>query len=140
MATQKLRILVICTGNSCRSVIAEALLNADKSGRFLASSAGSQPVGFVHPEALAALRRHGIDPGTPSSESWDNYANTSFDVLITVCDSAAAETCPVFPGQAKRLHWSTPDPAHVVGDAATVQAAFDDVLRQLKQRIETEFQ
>lgn len=132
------RVLVVCTGNSCRSVMAEALINSLGAGRYIAVSAGSQPAGYVHPKSLETLERHGIDPGHPRSQSWDDYADQPFDYVITVCDSAAAEACPAFPGRFERLHWSTPDPASAAGSDAEVDAAFDDAFRRLKGRIEKE--
>ena len=132
------RVLVLCTGNSCRSVMAEGLINHLGAGRYAACSAGSRPAGYVHPKALETLRRHGIDPGEPRSESWDAYAGESFDYVITVCDSAAAETCPAFPGGFRKLHWSTPDPAHVEGTEAEIDAAFEVAYGMLKERIEKE--
>ena len=130
-----MRVLVVCTGNSCRSVIAEALLNARGQGQIQAHSAGSTPAGFVHPGSLAALDRHDVPYGSPSSQSWDKYAGQSFDVVITVCDSAAAETCPVFHGLARRVHWSTPDPAAATGSQADIDAVFDSVFKQLDAQV-----
>ena len=130
-----MRVLVVCTGNSCRSVIAEALLNARGQGHIQAHSAGSTPAGFVHPGSLAALDRHHVPYGSPSSQSWDEYAGQSFDVVITVCDNAAAETCPVFDGPARRVHWSTPDPAAATGSKADVDSVFDSVFKQLDAQV-----
>lgn len=90
-------VLVICTGNSCRSIMAEALINQLGQGRYKGSSAGSFPKGYVHPKTVVTLKRHGIDPGTPQSKSWDVFADQPFDLVITVCDQAAGETCPFFP-------------------------------------------
>ena len=132
------RVLVLCTGNSCRSVMAEALINRLGEGRYRASSAGSRPAGYVHPKAIETLRRHGMDPGKPVSESWDAYADEAFDYVITVCDSAAAETCPAFPGGYRKLHWSTLDPAKAEGTEAEIDAAFEEAYGMLKERIETE--
>lgn len=129
------RILVLCTGNSCRSIMAEALFNQLGAGHVVAMSAGSQPAGLVHPQALATLQRHGVPFGQPRSKSWDEFAGQQFDVVITVCDAAAAESCPVFLGPAKKLHWSTPDPAKAAGDVASVAAVFDAVFLQLQARI-----
>jgi arsenate reductase len=131
-------VLVVCTGNSCRSIMAEALINHLGGGRYEARSAGSRPAGYVHPKALETLRRHGIDPGAPSSQSWDDYARETFDTVITVCDSAAAETCPAFPGGFERLHWSTPDPAKAVGSEADIDAAFEEAYALLRDRVEKE--
>ncbi|MEE4330292.1 MAG: arsenate reductase ArsC [Wenzhouxiangella sp.] len=132
------RVLVLCTGNSCRSIMAEALVNYLGEGRYVASSAGSRPAGYVHSKALETLRRHGIDPGESRSESWDAYADEPFDYVITVCDSAAAESCPAFPGGFKKLHWSTPDPAKAEGTEAEIDRAFEQAYTMLKERIERE--
>lgn len=130
------RVLVLCTGNSCRSIMAEALFNQLGAGRVAAVSAGSQPAGHVHPQALETLQRHGITPGQPRSKSWDEFAGQSFDLVVTVCDAAAAESCPVFLGAARKLHWSTPDPAKAIGTGQEITAAFDQAFRQLKNHIE----
>jgi len=129
------RVLVLCTGNSCRSIIAEALINQCRGDRFQAFSAGSRPTGVVHPMALQTLRRHGVEPGNPRSQSWDDYAGQAFDYVITVCASAAAEPCPVFPGNAMRLHWDIPDPA--AAEEADVGAAFDTAFEQIRQQLES---
>src|SRR5262245_63685071 len=118
MNSGSLKVLVVCTGNSCRSVMAEALINDLGRNRYRAWSAGSVPVGYVHPKSIETLRRHGIDPGQPRSKSWNEFAKQSFDLVITVCDQAAGETCPLFPGNPKKLHCSTPDPAKVTGSDA----------------------
>jgi len=132
------KVLVICTGNSCRSVMAEALINQLGHGRYQAVSAGSTPTGFVHSKSIATLQRHGIEPGQVHSKSWDLFTNQAFDVVITVCDQAANETCPHFAGANKKLHWSIPDPAKVEGSEKEVNAAFDRVFLLLKKRIESE--
>ena len=137
MPKESTKILVLCTGNSCRSIMAEALLNYMGQGRYHAHSAGSHPTGEVHPKALDTLQRHEIDPGQPHSKSWDTMTNTAFDLIITVCDHAAGESCPTFPGQPKKIHWSIPDPAKATGTQADIQAAFDQVFFLLKERIET---
>ncbi|MEQ9022729.1 MAG: arsenate reductase ArsC [Pseudomonadales bacterium] len=131
-------VLVLCTGNSCRSVMAEALINQLGQGRYRAFSAGSQPAGYVHPKSLETLKRHGIDPGEPKSKSWDNFIDQPLDLVITVCDSAANESCPLFPGNPEKLHWSTPDPAKAEGTEQEVEAAFDQAFNMLKTRIEDE--
>jgi arsenate reductase (thioredoxin) len=130
------KILFLCTGNSCRSVMAEALINHLGLGRYNASSAGSSPAGGVHPKTIETLKRHGIDPGAPQSKSWNIFANECFDRVITVCDQAAGEPCPVFPGKPKKLHWSIPDPAKAEGTEAEIDAAFDEAFYLLKDRIE----
>ncbi|MEO0575181.1 MAG: arsenate reductase ArsC [Pseudomonadota bacterium] len=131
-------VLVLCTGNSCRSVMGEALINELGAGRYQAFSAGSHPAGYVHPESLETLQRHGIPYGTPRSKSWDEFTDTSIDVVITVCDEAANESCPVFLGDYEKRHWSTPDPAKAQGSEAEITAAFDEAFNMLKARIEAE--
>jgi len=138
VTTESTRVLVVCTGNSCRSIIAEALINSLGDGRYRAVSAGSQPAGYVHPKALETLRRHGIDPGEPKSQSWDEYGSEAFDYVITVCDSAAAEACPAFAGNFERLHWSTPDPAKATGTEREIDAAFEQAYELLRDRVEKE--
>ena len=131
-------VLVLCTGNSCRSVIAEALINQIGSGRYMAVSAGSKPAGYIHPKSIETLERHNINVGNPRSKSWDEYDGTNFDLVITVCDAAAAESCPVFLGKHEKLHWGTPDPATVSGTEEEINAAFEEVFNMLKARIESE--
>lgn len=136
MEDKPIKVLVLCTGNSCRSVMAEALINALCPARYQAVSAGSHPVGYVHPKSIETLKRHGIDPGQLRSKSWNEFASDVFDVVITVCDQAAGESCPLFRGTPTKLHWSTPDPAKASGSDAEVNAAFDEVFLMLKARIE----
>lgn len=131
-------ILVLCTGNSCRSVMAEALINHLGAGIYKAVSAGSKPAGYVHPKSIETLKRHGIEAGSPRSKSWDEFEGQSFDLVITVCDAAASEACPVFFGQHKKLHWPTPDPATAKGSEEEINAAFDEAFIMLKTRIESE--
>ena len=130
------QVLVLCTGNSCRSIMAEALINHMGQGRYHAYSAGSHPTGEVHPRSIATLQRHEIDPGQPHSKSWDDMTDIAFDLIITVCDQAAGEPCPIFPGQPRKLHWSIPDPAKATGTEATIQAAIDQAFFLLKEKIE----
>lgn len=132
------RVLVLCTGNSCRSILAEGLINHLGGVDFDAVSAGSNPAGFVHPESIATLARYDIVVEDARSKSWDEFADQSFDFVITVCDQAASETCPVFLGDVKKLHWSTPDPAKVTGSEAEIRDAFDSAFESLKQRIQDE--
>jgi arsenate reductase (thioredoxin) len=136
MSVNPQKVLVLCTGNSCRSVIAEALINQLGQGRYQAWSAGSSPAGYVHPKTIETLSRHGIDPGTPHSKSWDVFADEPFDLIITVCDQAAGESCPLFPGNPKKVHWDIPDPAKAQGRPAEIDAAFDKAFSSLKNRIE----
>lgn len=130
-----MRVLVLCTGNSCRSVMAEALFNHLGQGQIEAVSAGSNPAGYVHPKSIETLERHGIDAGNPRSKSWDEFAGQSFDLVVTVCDAAAAESCPVFLGPVKKLHWSTPDPAKATGSEEEINAAFDRAFTMLQGKI-----
>lgn len=130
------RVLVLCTGNSCRSVMAEALFNHLGKGNIEAVSAGSNPAGYVHPKSIETLKRHGIDFGQPRSKSWDEFSGQHFDLVVTVCDAAAAESCPAFIGPVKKLHWSTPDPAKAAGTDAQIEAAFNEAFMMLKDRIE----
>ncbi len=132
------RVLVLCTGNSCRSIMAEALINKLGAGNYGAVSAGSNPAGYVHPKSIETLKRHGISVSNPRSKSWDEFTGQHFDLVITVCDAAAAESCPAFLGKHTKLHWSTPDPAKATGTDEEIDKAFDEAFGMLKNRIETE--
>lgn len=136
MEPEVIKVLVLCTGNSCRSVMAEALINDLHRGRYRAWSAGSHPTGSVHPKSIETLRRHGIDLGQPRSKSWNEFIDQPFDLVITVCDQAAGESCPLFPGNPKKLHWSTPDPAKASGSETEISAAFDEAFLLLRRRVE----
>lgn len=130
------RVLFICTGNCCRSQMAEALLRRLGGERFAAFSAGSNPAGYVHPLAVEAMRRMGISMDGQYSKSWDDFADTPMDIIITVCDSAASQVCPVWPGHPATAHWSLPDPSFMPGsDEERVEAALV-VARQARQWIE----
>jgi arsenate reductase len=132
------KVLFLCTGNSARSIMAEAILNKIGAGRFRAYSAGSHPKGKVHPQTLELLQGLGYDSSTLRSKSWDEFADApQFEFIFTVCDNAAAETCPVWPGHAMTAHWGVPDPAEVNGAPAVVAHAFNDAYRMLHQRIAT---
>ncbi|MEE3387542.1 arsenate reductase ArsC [Alcanivorax sp.] len=139
MPLQPMTILVLCTGNSCRSIIGEALINALGQGRFRGLSAGSHPTGQVNPGALAVLARHGITPANPASKSMDDLADEEIDLIITVCDSAAGEACPVWLGDVPKLHWGLPDPAHAQGTDEEIAAAFEATYQQLEQRLQALF-
>jgi arsenate reductase len=131
-------VLFLCTGNSARSIIAEAILNRVGAGKFRAYSAGSQPKGKVHPETLRLLQSLNHDTSGFRSKSWSEFAKPGappLDFVFTVCDSAAAETCPVWPGQPMTAHWGVPDPAEAEGNAAEIAFAFKDTYRMLNQRI-----
>jgi arsenate reductase (thioredoxin) len=130
-----IRLLFLCTGNSCRSIIGEALANHLGQGRLQAFSAGSQPTGKVNAHALAVLARHGVVPEDPRSQSWDEFEQVPLDLVITVCASAAGETFPVWFGAAPKVHWGVEDPAHVAGDQTTIDAAFETTYQQMHQRI-----
>lgn len=136
MNTKPINVLVLCTGNSCRSILGEALINHLGKGRFRAYSAGSRPVGKVNENALATLARHGLPTEGYSSQSWEEFEETPIDILITVCDSAAGEACPVYLGTAVRGHWGLPDPAHVTGSREVVEAAFEATYAALEKRIQ----
>ena len=131
-----LNVLILCTGNSCRSILGEALINHLGGGRFQAFSAGSHPAGKVNPNALATLVRHGISTNGFSSQSWDEFDNKGIDIAITVCDSAAGEVCPVYLLGAIRAHWGLPDPAHVTGSPEVIEAAFEATYVALEKRIQ----
>ncbi len=136
--TGRYNVLFLCTGNSARSVMAEAILNRVGAKKFRAYSAGSQPKGKVHPETLRLLQALGYDVSGFRSKSWDEFARPGaprFDFVFTVCDSAAAEACPVWPGQPMTAHWGVPDPAAAVGSPAEIALAFKDAYRMLHQRI-----
>lgn len=137
-AGRPLEVLFLCTGNSARSVIAEALLNHVGRGRFRAHSAGSHPRGDVHPLALRVLERHGIPAVGLMPKSWDVFAGPGapvMDVVITVCDAAARETCPTWPGQPLTAHWGVPDPAAVQGGDGERGLAFAETYGALSSRI-----
>ncbi len=131
--------LFICTGNSARSILAEAMLNAMGDGRFRAWSAGSHPRGEVHPLALETLERLRIPAAGLRSKGWDEFAAPgapAMDFVFTVCDQAAGEACPVWPGQPVSAHWGMPDPAAVDGSKESVDKAFRDTAVTLKRRLE----
>ena len=138
MADKVFNVLFICTGNSARSILAEAILNREGMGKFRAFSAGSHPKGAVHPYALDLLRRTNHPTGELRSKSWDEFAAPGapkLDFAFTVCDNAAGEVCPVWPGQPMTAHWGLPDPAAVEGNEAEKRAAFAETYGMLANRI-----
>jgi arsenate reductase len=131
-------VLFLCTGNSARSIIAEAILNKLGSGQFRAYSAGSQPKGQVNPSTITLLDGLDYDTSGFRSKSWSEFARSgapSLDFVFTVCDNAAGEACPVWPGQPMTAHWGVPDPAEATGNAAEVALAFKEAYRMLHQRV-----
>lgn len=130
-----MNVLFLCTGNSCRSILAEATFNHLAPAGWRALSAGSKPAGYVHPRSLALLAREGIATDGYHSKSWDALSVTP-DVVVTVCASAAGETCPVYLGPVLRTHWGVEDPAHATGTDAEIDAAFVTAYRILRARIE----
>lgn len=130
-----MNLLFLCTGNSCRSILAEAVFNHLAPSGWRAISAGSRPVGQVHPRALALLAREGISADGYHSKSWENLAPAP-DIVITVCGNAAAETCPAYLGPVLRAHWGVEDPAHAEGTGPEIDAAFMAAYRILRVRIE----
>jgi arsenate reductase len=131
-------VLFLCTGNSARSIMAEAILNKLGQGKFHAYSAGSQPKPAVNPYTIQLLQSLGYDTSGFRSKSWHEFAKPgapSLDFVFTVCDNAAGETCPVWPGQPMTAHWGIPDPAEAKGSPAEVALAFKDAYRMLFQRI-----
>jgi protein-tyrosine-phosphatase len=138
MLNHPYNVLFLCTGNSARSIMAEAILNKLGSGNFQAYSAGSQPKGRVHPEALRLLRSLGYDTSGFRSKSWSEFADPGaplLDFVFTVCDNAAGEACPIWPGQPMTAHWGSPDLAEAKGNPTEVALAFKDTYRMLNQRI-----
>lgn len=130
-----MNVLFLCTGNSCRSILAEAIFNHLAPDGWQALSAGSQPTGQVHPRSLALLAREGISTAGYLSKSWEQLPATP-DIVITVCASAAGETCPAYLGPVLRTHWGVDDPAHATGTDDEIDAAFMRAYRNLRVRIE----
>jgi protein-tyrosine-phosphatase len=139
MSRDPYEVLFLCTGNSARSIIAECVLNRLGEGRFRAHSAGSTPTGRVNPAALRLLEGLGYPTARLRSKSWDEFAAEGapeLDFIITVCDNAAGEVCPIWPGKPMSIHWGAPDPAAVEGDASAIDRAFAEMHRLLQHRIE----
>ncbi len=138
MTANHYNVLFLCTGNSARSIMAEGIMNARGKPRFTAYSAGSRPAGAVRPEALKELEAAHIETAGFRSKSWDEFAGAgapSIDFVFTVCDSAAKEVCPIWPGHPTSAHWGIPDPAAVQGTDEEIQRAFRDAFLRLDRRI-----
>ena len=133
-----MNVLMLCTGNSCRSILAEATFNHLAPAGWRALSAGSKPTGQVHPRALALLAREGISTEGYHSKSWDNLPVIP-NIVLTLCASAAGETCPIYLGPVMRAHWGVADPAHATGSDAEIDAAFMTAYRIIRARIEAFF-
>lgn len=138
MTERPYNVLFLCTGNSARSIIGEAILNKVGAGHFRAYSAGSQPRGQINPNTIRLLQSLGYDTSDYRSKSWDEFAEAGepkFDFVFTVCDNAAAEACPIWPGQPMTAHWGIADPAEATGTPAEIAFAFREAYRLLNQRI-----
>tara|TARA_B100001939_G_scaffold328856_1_gene324558 strand:- start:1060 stop:1569 length:510 start_codon:yes stop_codon:yes gene_type:complete len=139
MTRSALHVLILCTGNSARSLIAEGILRQHAAVGFIAHSAGSNPTGQPNPHAIHILRAHDIDTSFAESKSWDRFAGPNaqpMDLIITVCDNAAGEACPIWPGNPHNAHWGVSDPAAVDGDYDDIAAAFAVTFGQMTRRIE----
>ena len=138
MSTHPFTVLILCTGNSARSIMAEFALNARGAGRFRAFSAGSRPTGAPNPFAVAQLRAAGIDASGARSKSWDEFAGPdapALDLVVTLCDSTASETCPYWPGAPLTVHWGLPDPAAATGSDAEIAQAFKAAFGVIDRRL-----
>ena len=141
MSERPYNVLFLCTGNSCRSIMAEAIMNREAGGRFKAYSAGSFPTGEVNSHALTLLKKFNHPASAFRSKSWDEFSRATnpdapqLDFVFTVCDDAAGEVCPIWPGQPMSAHWGMPDPARAAGSEAEIGLAFADTYRMLNNRI-----
>ena len=128
------KILVLCTGNSCRSIMAEGLINHFGKEDFQAFSAGSNPAGYVHPMSIKTLEKSGIFKSDYKSQSWDDFSDIDFDLVITVCDNAAGEACPVYLSSAPKVHWGVEDPAKFEGSEEEIENEFQRIFAILAKR------
>ena len=128
------KILVLCTGNSCRSIMAEGLINHFGKENFQALSAGSNPAGYVHPMSIKTLEKSGIFKSDYKSQSWDDFSDINFDLVITVCDNAAGEACPVYLSSAPKVHWGVEDPAKFEGSEEEIENEFHRIFTILAKR------
>ena len=131
-----MKILYICTHNRCRSILSEAITNEFAAGELIAKSAGSQPAGEVHPLSIKYLQEAGISTDGLCSQSWDEFEAFAPDLVVTVCDSAAGETCPVWFGKSLKVHWGLADPSKLQGSETQLAEAFKTTIEQIKQRVE----
>lgn len=130
-----MKILYVCTHNRCRSILSEAISNLMSDGRIIAKSAGSQPAGLIHPLTVHYLQEAGVPTDDLYSKSWDELESFAPDIVITVCDSAAQESCPLWFGKAVKVHWGLADPSKVIGSEAEQALAFRRCIAQIKQRV-----
>ena len=133
------KILFLCTGNSARSIISECLLNQIGDGKFRAHSAGSKPTGKVNPFTIKVLKKNNIDYKNVSSKSWNTFSNIKFHTVVTVCNNAANETCPIYPGSPNKLHWDLEDPAAFNGNDEEKLNEFQRIFDQIHENIKKEF-
>jgi arsenate reductase len=133
----RMKILYICTHNRCRSILSEAITNDIASDVIEAKSAGSQPAGQVHPLSLHYLAQDGYSIDGLQSQSWDDFVDFQPDVVVTVCDSAAGETCPLYFSNSLKVHWGLSDPSKIEGDASQIEQAFVACINQIKERVKT---
>ncbi|MEO9947225.1 arsenate reductase ArsC [Paraglaciecola sp.] len=131
-----MKILYICTHNRCRSILSEAITNHFANGKIIAKSAGSQPVGEVHPLSIQYLQEAGISTEGLASQSWDEFEDFDADIVVTVCDSAAGESCPVWFGNSVKVHWGLTDPSKLEGTEAQLAEAFRATIAEIKGRVE----
>tara|TARA_R110002153_G_scaffold110189_1_gene251127 strand:+ start:3330 stop:3800 length:471 start_codon:yes stop_codon:yes gene_type:complete len=131
-----MKVLYICTHNRCRSILSEAITNQFSNGKIVARSAGSQPAGEVHPLSIKYLQEAGISTAGLHSQSWDEFEEFAADLVVTVCDSAAGESCPLWFGKSLKVHWGLTDPSKLQGSEAQIADAFRATIEQIKQRVQ----